>query len=45
MAGLGVISPGETISKLGEVADALLETNKFDMVDLQPALDVGAGAS
>jgi hypothetical protein len=31
-----VISPGDRVSMLGDVPDALRDTNKFDMVDRQP---------
>jgi hypothetical protein len=39
----GVISAGESI--FGDVADALLETKRLDMVDRHPAFAGGLGAS
>jgi hypothetical protein len=37
---VGVISEGEAVPSNGDVADAPRETNRLDMVDLQPALAV-----
>lgn len=38
-----VISPGGSVSILGDVPDALRETNRFDMVERQPVLlEIGA---
>lgn len=41
---MGVISTGDGVPSNGDVADALRETKRFDMVDLHPALAGTAAA-